>query len=177
MRCDCRHRLALLGSQRSTLLLTFNPFWLTRLTAVLAYVLSCSPFAETPEQMASHEVSPGFGSPSIRRGGAGGPGEGGLYRVRAVLREEGAPASPQLPPLLLRCWPSFLLLHGDFSPAEELSVLKWLDCRAPRDWIRGHPENWSQTWTHCSAPVGRELTYLGLRGGGSIDVIDSVSIG
>lgn len=98
MRCDCRHRLALLGSQRSTLLLTFNPLWMTRLTAVLAYVLSCSPFAETPEQMASHEVSPGFGSPSIRRGGAGGPGEGGLYRVRAVLREEGAPASTQLPP-------------------------------------------------------------------------------
>lgn len=26
MRCDCRHRLALLGSQRSTLLLTFNLF-------------------------------------------------------------------------------------------------------------------------------------------------------
>lgn len=43
---------------------------------------------ETPEQVARHEVPPGFRSSCLRRGWAGGPGEGGLHRVRAVLREK-----------------------------------------------------------------------------------------
>lgn len=45
--------------------------------------------AETPKQVAHHEVPPGLRSSRLRRSWAGGPGEGGLHRVRAVLREEG----------------------------------------------------------------------------------------
>lgn len=67
--------------------------------------------------MACHEVSQGVGSPSLRGGGASGPGEGGLHRVRAVLREEGA--STSLPPL--RSLPPVLAL---LSPAPR-GLLTW----------------------------------------------------
>ena len=103
MLCD-RQRLcwslALLWSQTN---INHSPnlyMTLWSLTFILNPVLTrLHPLAETPEQVARHEVPQRFRSPSLCRGGAGGPGEGGLHRVWAVLREEGAPASSAAPPL------------------------------------------------------------------------------
>lgn len=92
------------------------------LPVVYKHARVISAFAETAEQVASHEVSPRFWPPSLCRGGASGSGEGGLHRVRAVLREEGVPTSLRPPStfllllLLLLCWPSTLLHHRDFPP-------------------------------------------------------------
>lgn len=96
----------------------------------------------------------------------------------------GGACIPAAPLLYL---PSSLLLHRNLSPgtsriclsAEELSVHNdslrlrnrplerdmRLD-RAANDMRKWeNPENWSKTWTHCSAPVAKELTYWGQREG------------
>lgn len=68
-------------------------FWL--------FTLHLSPLAETPQQVAGHEVPPRLGPPGVRRGGASGPREGRLHRVGAVLREEGVcrfPCNAPSPP-------------------------------------------------------------------------------
>lgn len=61
------------------------------------FTLALCPPAETPQQVAGHEVPPRFGPPSVRGGGASRPREGGLHRVGAVLREEGVCRSPAAP--------------------------------------------------------------------------------
>lgn len=156
--------------------------------------------AETPKQVASHEVSPRFGPPGLCRGGARGPGEGGLHRVWAVLRGEGSPASPQpslpsLPSLLLLCRPSYLLLQGDFSPGT--SRIWWISVPNGPLRLRSRPierylrlDRAASDTRKWEDPVKLipDLNLLssfcwqgtdlpGAEGGKSIDDLDSVSIG
>lgn len=92
-RYHIRHSIQRALSDCSTLT---NPnLWPLAHCGLWPLILNSSP-AETPEQVARHEVSPGVGSPGLRGGGASGPGEGGLHWVGAVLREEGT--STSLPP-------------------------------------------------------------------------------
>lgn len=113
-RCQVRHwNKRALGECTTQQPLTFN---LDHICCLWPSIFNFSP-VETSEQVACHEVSQGVGSPSLRGGGASGPGEGGLHRVRAVLREEGA--STSLPPL--RSLPPVLAL---LSPAPR-GLLTW----------------------------------------------------
>lgn len=68
------------------------------MSVFLPLTLNLCPPAETPQQVARHEVPPRLGPPGVRGGGASGPREGGLHRVGAVLREEGVCRSPCPPP-------------------------------------------------------------------------------
>lgn len=97
--------------------------------------------AETPKQVARHEVPPGFRSSRLRRSWAGGPGEGGLHRVRAVLREGGESASPPLL-LFLVPPPSYCLPAG----TSRTSSTPRYECRVGPFRLDWATKSWSQTY-------------------------------